>query len=61
MSPASQADLVRSLAFRAAIALVLMAGFYLLALAVAAGLLWLPYAEWRFANRVDGRRVGFAP
>ena len=30
---------------------MLMAGFYLLALAIAAGLLYLPYLEWRVLRR----------
>ena len=59
-TPASSSERARSLAWRAAVSLVLMAGFYLLALAMALGVLWLPYAEWRYANRVDGRLVGFS-
>jgi heat shock protein HtpX len=50
----------QSLAARAALALVLMLGFYVLALGVAAGLLYLPYAEWRYADRVDLRLVVFS-
>jgi len=49
----------QSLAARAALALVLMLGFYVLALGVAAGLLYLPYAEWRYADRLDLRLVVF--
>lgn len=56
---ASQTEFARSLALRAAIALVLMAGFYALALAVAGVLLWLPYAEWRYADRIDLRLLAF--
>src|SRR5437773_1974764 len=41
-----------SLAGRAALALVLMIGFYVLALATAAALLYIPYAEWHFAHRL---------
>src|SRR5262245_50533028 len=42
----------RSMAWRAVLALVLMVGFYGLALAVAAGLVWIPCAEVRYANRI---------
>lgn len=41
-----------SLAGRAVLALVLMIGFYLLALAIAAGLLYVPYAEMTYAKRL---------
>jgi len=41
-----------SLAGRAVLALGLMTGFYLLAVAIAAVLLWLPYAEWHYAGRL---------
>jgi Zn-dependent protease with chaperone function len=41
-----------SLAGRAALAVALMVGFYVLALAMAAFLLWLPYAEWTYAHRI---------
>ena len=41
-----------SLARRALLALALMIGFYTLALAVAGGLLWIPYAEWIYFGRV---------
>lgn len=41
-----------SLAGRAVLALILMAGFYLLAIAMAAGLLYIPYAEWQYAERL---------
>ncbi len=44
-----------SLAGRAAQALLLTAGFYLLALAIAAALIALPVLEWVYAHRVDGR------
>lgn len=37
---------------RALLALGLMAGFYILALTLALGLLWMPYAEWTYAGRV---------
>src|SRR6185369_1571909 len=41
-----------SLAGRAVLALVLMVGFYILALSIAAGLLYIPYAELVFAHRL---------
>src|SRR5258708_25110565 len=44
-----------SLSARAIIALVLMMGFYILALGVVALLLWIPYAEWTYLNRLDLR------
>ena len=59
-SPPATSKRAHSLALRAVISLVLMVGFYVLALAMALGVLWLPYAEWRYANRVDGRLVGFS-
>ncbi|HXU83327.1 MAG TPA: hypothetical protein VN914_18170, partial [Polyangia bacterium] len=48
-----------SLVRRALLAVVLLVAFYLLALAIAAGLLWLPYAEWRFANRLHFKLAAF--
>ncbi|HEX8616861.1 MAG TPA: M48 family metallopeptidase [Thermoanaerobaculia bacterium] len=42
----------QSLASRAVAAVALMIGFYLLAFAIIAGLLFIPYAEWRWANRI---------
>src|SRR5882724_7141460 len=42
-----------SLTTRAIVAILLMLGFYLLALGLAAGLIWIPYADWVYANRVD--------
>lgn len=41
-----------SLAGRALLAVVLMIGFYILAMAMAAGLLYIPYAEMTYANRI---------
>ena len=38
--------------FRAVLAVVLMIGFYLLALGIASGLLWIPYAELVYAHRI---------
>lgn len=44
-----------SLARGAVLALALMIGFYVLALAIAGGLLWIPYAEWIYFERVHGK------
>lgn len=41
-----------SLMARALMALALMIGFYLLAISIAVGLLWIPYAEWMYADRL---------
>jgi len=41
-----------SLAGRALLAVVLMIGFYILAVAIAAGLIYLPYAEFTYAHRI---------
>lgn len=41
-----------SLALRATLAVVLMVGFYLLALGIAGGLLYIPYAEVAYAHRI---------
>ena len=43
---------VPSLAARATLAVVLLIGFYVLAIAVAAALLFLPYAELRWGHRI---------
>ena len=40
-------------------ALVLMVGFYAFALAIAGGLLWVPYASYVYLDRVDGRLALF--
>lgn len=40
---------------RAILAVLLMIGFYLLALGIAAALLWIPYAEWVYAHRITLR------
>lgn len=42
----------QSLASRAVAAVALMIGFYLLAFTVVAGLLFIPYAEWRWGDRI---------
>ena len=41
-----------SLAGRASAALALLIGFYVLAIAIAAVLLYLPYAEWVYVGRL---------
>jgi heat shock protein HtpX len=41
-----------SLTGRALVAVGLMIGFYVLALGIGLGLLWIPYAEWVYADRV---------
>lgn len=48
-----------SLSTRATIALALMIGFYVFALAVAFGLIWIPYAEYTYLDRLD-LRIGVA-
>ena len=48
-----------SLVGRATLAVALMIGFYALALAMAAGLLWLPYAEWTYAHRIHPKLALF--
>lgn len=48
-----------SLAGRAAAAVALLIGFYLLAIGIVAGLIAIPWAEWHYAHRVD-IRVGVA-
>jgi Zn-dependent protease with chaperone function len=45
------------MAGRATLALFLMVGFYGMALAIAGGLLWIPYAMYAKANRVNARVV----
>ena len=49
----------RSLRTRAVMALFLMVGFYAFSLAIAFGLLWVPYAEYVYLDRVDGRLAIF--
>jgi len=44
-----------SLMGRALVAVALMIGFYLLAIGLAAGLLYIPYAEVKYARRLDAR------
>ena len=45
----------RSLRTRALLALLLMVGFYVFALAIAGALLWVPYAEVMYMDRINGR------
>ena len=45
----------RSIASRAALAIILMFGFYALAIGVAIGLFYVPYAELAYFDRVDFR------
>ena len=45
----------KSLRTRAVMALFLMVGFYGFSLAIAGGLLWVPYASYTYLERVDGR------
>lgn len=52
-------DPSRSLAARAAMAIALMVGYYTLAIAVCAVLIWIPYAEYSYLHRVD-LRIGVA-
>ncbi len=49
----------QSLARRAAFAVLLTLGFYLLALAMIALLLFIPYAEWTYGRRIDLRLLIF--
>lgn len=55
MTPTSSPSIVA----RAVLALILMAGFYVLALGLAAAFLWIPYAAFRYANLLDARLLGF--
>lgn len=48
-----------SLQGRAALAVALLIGFYLLAIGIAVGLLYIPYAEWVYATRVTARILIF--
>ena len=49
-----------SLASRALLALLLFVGFYVLAIAIAGVLVYLPYAEWHFGGRLHLRLALFA-
>ena len=48
-------ELSRSLATRAMLAIALMVGYYVLAIGVCVALLWVPYAEYTYLNRLDFR------
>jgi len=48
-----------SLAFRAALAVALMFGFYVVAIGFALGLLWLPYAEVVYVRRLHFQLAAF--
>src|SRR3954462_14897458 len=54
-TPPTSVDSSAWVAQRALLAVGLMIGFYLLALTIAAALLWIPYAETTYLNRLDGR------
>jgi Zn-dependent protease with chaperone function len=47
-----------SMARRILLAISLMIGFYVFALAIAVALLWIPYAEWTYVGRLDFRLAG---
>jgi Zn-dependent protease with chaperone function len=47
--------LSRSLTARAVLAVALMVGYYALALAVSIALIWIPYAEYTYLERLDFR------
>lgn len=49
----------RSLRTRAVTAVALMVGFYVLALAMAGGLLFIPYAEVAYSDRINARLTLF--
>lgn len=49
-----------SIARRAVLAVALLIGFYVFAIAIAVGLLLIPWLEWRIAGRVEGRLGLFA-
>ena len=52
-------ETARSLRTRAVLALLLMVGFYVLALAIAAALLSVPYFELMYLDRINGRLTLF--
>src|SRR5262249_22697633 len=52
-------DAAPSLAARAALAVLLMIGFYALALGVIGALVWVPYAEVHYTNRIQARLTLF--
>jgi heat shock protein HtpX len=44
-----------SIRLRALLAVGLLVGFYVLALGIAGGLLWIPWAEWHYGDRVHAK------
>ena len=52
-------EAARSLQTRALMAVALMVGFYAFALAIAGALLWVPYAEVMYLDRINGRLTLF--
>src|SRR4026208_621813 len=52
-------ETARSLRTRAVLALLLMVGFYVFALAIAAALLSVPYFEVMYLDRINGRLTLF--
>jgi len=57
--PGSEPGDAPSLARRAAIAIVLMVGFYALAAGMAFALAWIPYAAWAYGHRFNFRLAFF--
>jgi len=57
--PGSEPGDAPSLARRAAIAIVLMMGFYALAAGMAFALAWIPYAAWAYGHRFNFRLAFF--
>jgi heat shock protein HtpX len=49
----------RSIVWRAALALGLMVGFYALAAGIAGALVFVPYAEWHYGNRLHLKLAAF--
>jgi Zn-dependent protease with chaperone function len=42
------------------LAIALMVGFYAFAITIAAALIWIPYAEWRYVGRLDLKLAAFS-
>ena len=51
--PTSEPEALVSIRLRALLAVVLLVGFYALALGMATGLLWLPYEQWASDGRLN--------
>jgi len=49
------------MAWRILLAVALMVGFYLFAVAIAFVLLWIPYAEWKYVGSVHTVPAGLQP